>query len=46
MEDDELLFEIKERRKKVRSSFQSILNKKIFNKYDLESAMLGEGEEK
>jgi hypothetical protein len=39
MEDDELLFEIKQSMRKSRTTFQSVLNKKELNEQDLDEMM-------
>lgn len=41
MEDDDLLFEINESRKKSRTSFESVLNRKNMDMNELDSMMNG-----
>jgi hypothetical protein len=39
MEDDELLFEIKHSMRKSRTTFESVLNKKVLDDSDLDDMM-------
>ncbi len=38
--DDEVLFEIKEKMRRSRSSFESVLNKKHLSRHDLDDVFL------